>query len=437
MDELEIVEQPELEEGANAEQAEGSEETEQFVGGEEQQVQAPSSPAEIWKQAKEALKDSPQLHAHVKKALHWMGRMDKELPDGIDATVKRLKAIEQLDDNPDDPEYVPGSASLEDVVSNTLAERKFWRDYDNAFQAGDSAIVRQMIDANPESFQKLVPEALNAFAEMNQAGYATIVCQGIKGYLDSERIPLQLALLERVLPAANDPNLAKDPALKTVVDAFQSIKKVFDSIETTAAKPIEYKAGQQSQNPIDPGTDLETREMNILHDEWLREIRPRSEGFTVSEVQKQFPGKRFTPSEVAQIRNAVKEEVNARVRTNLGYQGKIKSLLKAKNKAAYAMTVESEHKKIIPGAVKRAVQDVLEKRGAAKKTVGQNGTKPEAKTATVAQSGTGGGDYELIAQSPTRLGLRIDFRRTSNAMLAGNKAFIIGREKGVRWKGRS
>lgn len=399
-----------------------------------------STAAEAWKGIRELLKSSPQHHAQVKKALHHMERFNEKLPDGIEGTLKKLDAMRQLDTNPSDPEYVPGSAPIEDVVSNAVAEIGFWRDFDTAFQAGNGAVIKQMIEANSESFQKLVPEAINEYATMNPQAYSTLICQGIAPYLNSSRIPLHMALAERVLPAVNDPMLndPKNAGFKTLVEAFQAFKGVFDEIENGSKQKIEIKPAQQhsgsSQAQGQGQIPIETREMNVLHDQWLTDIRPRSEKVTVDEVQRQFPGKRFTAAEVSQIRNAVKEEVGARVRTNTGYQQKIKGYLKAKNKASYAMTVESEHKKIIPGAVKRAVGDVLEKRkvtGIKKPAVAAQGVKPAQQQA---------GDFEWITDTPGRLKMQLDFRRMggqANEMMRSNRAFVQGRTKEVRWKPRS
>jgi hypothetical protein len=414
------VEDVQLETGEEIEAESGAETEEQT------EVQEPQGAANTWKQVKEKLKDSPELHRQIKKALHFMEDAQKRLPDGVVKAVERLELISQLDDNPDDPEYVPGSTPIEDVVSNTLAERGFWRDYDNAFQAADPKIINQMIEANPASFQKLIPEAMDRYAEQNPEGFSTYICKSVSGYLSNAQIPLQLALLERVLPPDSD-----DPGLKTVIEAFKAIKNVVSEIDTSAKRKIEIKSGTQPTPVADQGNDLESREINILHDEWLPSIRTKSEAFAVAEVQKIAPGKRFTPSEVASIQNAVRQEVAARVRINNSFQAKIKSLLKAKNKTAFAMTVESEHKKIIPGAVKRAVDDVLAKRKGtpAKKAVAtvQNGAKP-----LQGAQNNGNSQYEWISDSPARLGLKIDFRR--GGIKPDNTAYVVGHAKPVKWK---
>lgn len=401
--------------------------TEAEAGAELQNEAEPTSAASTWKQVKERLKDAPDLHRQVKKALHFMEDASKRLPDGIAKVQERLELVSQLDDNPDDPEYVPGSTPIEQVISNTLAERSFWRSYDNAFQQGDPKIINTMIEANPESFQKLIPEGMDKFAELNPEGFSTYICKSVSGYLNSAQIPLQLALLERVLPPDSD-----DPGLKTVIEAFKAIKGVVSEIDATAKRKIEVKAGTTPTETTNPGNDLESRELNILHDEWLRDIRPRSEAFTVAEIQRQFPKVKFTPAEVASVKSAIKSEVNARIAADLGYQKKVKSLLKAKNKAAYSMTVESQHKKIITGAAKRAVDDVLAKRKVlATKKSGET-QKTDQKPNAQANAETSNTQYEWIADSPTRLGLKVDFRR--GGIQPDNTAYIVGRKTPVRWK---
>ncbi len=128
----------------------------------------------------------------------------------------------------------------------------------------------------------------------------------------------------------------------------------------------------------------------------------------------------------------MREEINARVAANSGYQNKVRSLLKAKNKTSYGMTVESEHKKIIPGAVKRALDDVLSKRKTAQTKKATPGTTSTQAKPGQASSQTDNSKYEFISDSPSRLGLQVDFRR--GGILPDNTAWIVGRAKPVKWK---
>jgi len=420
--ELEVEGAEEVEQGSEAE-VEGAEQIEQADG-------EPASAASTWKQIKDRLKDSPELHRDVKKALHHWEESRKLLPDGVSKAVERLKLIEQLDDNPEDAEYVAGSTPIEQVISNTLAERGFWRDYDAAFQAGDAKIINQMIEANPESFQKLIPQAMDRFADLNPEAFSAYVCKSVSSYLNDAQVPLQLALLQRVLPEKSD-----DPGLQTVIDAFKVIKGVVDQINTTAKNQITPKAVQGQQPGAKPGTEsnnLEQREINVRAGEWIDYVRQRSEQFTVAEVQKIAPKTRFTPAEVNSIRSSVREEINARLRSNHGYVKRATALVKANNRTSWAMTVESEHKKIIPGAVKRAVDDVMAKRKASQgKKAAPGATNAQANPGQAAQQ-TDNSKYEWISDSPARLGLKVDFRR--GGISADNTAYIVGRAKPVKWK---
>lgn len=428
-DELELTPEVELEVDTETPETEvEGEQAEAEPAGDAGDAGAPArSTGDDWKTLKEVLKDHPDLHQRVKAALHMAARFEKRFPDGVAAVENRLKLLSQLDDNPDDPEYVAGSTPIEDVISNTIAERGFWRSFDTAFQAGDPAIVNQMVEANGEAFQKLIPLAMDRFSEMNPDGFSSYVCRSVAPFLEAQQIPLHLALLARVLPEKSD-----DPGLRTVIDAVKAIRATVEQIQSTAKKPIEPAKGSAAAKTEENGQQsLESRELAVTHDEWLREVRPRSEKAMVDEVQRAYPGKRFTPQEVSLIRKALTEEVNARTRINTGYQTRIRGFLKAKNRAAYLMTAEGEHKKIIRDAVKRAVDPVLAKRvkgktNAQQQAGNQQKQQPSAQTAT-------NGNFRRIAKSPSQLGLAVDWSRTDNEMYAKETAYIKGEQQAVKW----
>jgi protein involved in temperature-dependent protein secretion len=96
------------------------------------------------------------------------------------------------------------------------------------------------------------------------------------------------------------------------------------------------------------------------------------------------------------------------------------------------MTVESEHKKIIPGAVRRAVDDVLAKRKAGQGKKASATGQQAQKTGVQAQQQTDNNKFEWISDSPTRLGLKVDFRR--GGIQADNTAYVVGHAKPVKWK---
>jgi hypothetical protein len=374
--------------------------------------------SQLWGKVKESLKDDPNSLRQVRKAIHFLEDANKKLPDGIGKTLERLEAVKQLADDPDIADAQP----FEEIIQNTIAERTFWREFDDKFQAGSPELIGQMVEANLEAFQKLVEPALDKFAEVNPEGFSALVCRSVSGYLNSANLPLKFEVLKMILGESST-----DPQVQRVIDEVKGIKGAFDGINEWAKKPITPKAG--AVTPETPKTDasLEDRELRVRHDEWLPAIRTKSEALAVAEVQKVAPGKKFTAEEIASIQAKVREEVGARVRANGPYQDRITKLLKANNKTGYQMTVESEHKKIIPGAVKRAVDDVLAKRATAPKKAVTPATKP-----TPAQEGDV--KFERIAGSPATQGLKVDFKRTPHSMLAKNQAFVVGRKNPVRWE---
>lgn len=392
------------------------------------QIEGEDVPApQIYKAIKEALKaHDPNALRQVRKALHLMDEVKSKAPDGIGPMVERMKLMEQLDDDPDDPEYVAGTRTFDEVVSNTIAERTFWRDYDNAFQSGNPAVINQMLEANPESFQKLLPAAFNRYQEVNPDGFSTLVCQSVEGYLQSNEIPLQMALLARVLPESST-----DPAMQTVIDAFAKIKGVFDGIKGWAQKPIEVKSVAAKAADAQPTATLEERELNIRNVEWAGQVNPKSNTFAAQEAIRVFGEKKFTAPEIESLKKAIKDEINARIAINPAYQKRIKGFLKANNRTAYNMAVESEHKKIIQGSIKRLGEDILSKRVAAVKKPAAQAVRQEAQ-----QTDT---RYENIAGAPSTQGLKIDFARQPSGWLekAENgylRAYVQGRKNPVRWK---
>lgn len=380
-----------------------------------------------WKEAKERLKDVPAVQRQVKAALHAYEKMKSGLPDGIEATIKRLEAVNQLDDDPEDPDYMPGSRTFEEVISNTIAERSFWRGFDTAFQAGDGRVVKQMIEANPTSFQKLIPEAMDHYQQLNPEAYSTYICKSVDSFFTQQRIPLHLDMLNMLLPESST-----DPSTQRVIDAFQAIKKAFSTIQTSAQGKMDPKKVDGQTSGTTPAASGGDEQINLRHDAWLPDIRQRSEAFAVEETMKLAGKTKFTTAEIAKIRNFVRTEINVRTKADDVYQQRIKGLLKANNKAAFAMTVEAKHKKITSEAVKRIVPQVISERERAKP-----GPKPGQKPADGAKPATamsGDEQFELIAGPPRTLGMNVDFTRTPHSMMAKDRAYVIGRSKGVRWR---
>ena len=379
--------------------------------------------SQLWKSIKEPLKGLDKKTSDaVRKALFTSSELQKAAPEGLRKLTETVAAVRQLADDPDTADAEP----VETLIANTLAERTFWRDFDNDFQTGNPKLIEQMVSANAESFQKLIPEAMNKFAELNPDGYSSLVANATLSFMDSAKLPLQFEILEMLLPKTSD-----DPAMLRVIGAFGAIKQTIDALRQFASKPVNSIPGKQQQT--EAGTDREAsladREMRLRDVEWNVEVKSSDYTFMGQEAVKAAGKNKFTADEQKKIQNFVKEEINARVGRNPEYQKALKSYLKANNKTAYTQRVVSEHRKIIPNAVRRAIDDVLARRGTAKQPVAPKTNQGPQKAASQAPQ-TG---FERIAGAPQTQGLKIDHRRTSSSMLVKGQAYVQGRKNPVTW----
>ena len=379
--------------------------------------------SQLWKSIKEPLKGLDKKTSDaVRKALFTSAELQKAAPEGLRKLTETVAAVRQLADDPD----VADAEPVESLIAKTIAERTFWREFDNDFQSGSPKLIEQMVGANPESFQKLVPEAMNKFAELNPDGYSSLVANATLSFMDSAKLPLQFEILEMLLPKNSD-----DPAMQRVIGAFGAIKQTIDALRQFAAKPITPVAGKPTVAA--PGNDKEAsfadREMRLRDVEWNVEVKSSDYSLISQEALKLAGKNKFSEADQRSVLNFVKEEINARVGRNPEYQKALKSYLKTGNKAAYTQRVLSEHKKIIPNAVRRAIDDVLARRGTAKQPVAPKTNQGPQKAASQAPQ-TG---FERIAGAPQTQGLKIDHRRTSSSMLVKGQAYVQGRKNPVMW----
>ncbi len=400
-----------------AESVEGAESTEGVESGGE-----PLSGAPLWKAIKDSFvgKDA-KTTAQVRRALFDASEIGKRHPEGLKGIDAVLESVKKLSADSETPDAMP----VEQVIEETLQERTFWRDFDTKFQSGDSSLIEQMATANPESFQALIPAAINKFAEVNPDGYSSIVSKAVCQYLADQDIPLQIKLLDRIIPTEST-----DPAVQQLIEGYGVIKKALDGLSAMAAKPLATpKAKEEAAKPGDTAS-LEDREMRVKDIEWNRDVAATSNSLMVTEAQKVLGKGKLTQDEINSIKLKVKEEINSRVMVNQGYQSAIKAYLKAGNRNAYLQRVNSEHKKIIPGAVKRAVDDIIAGRKTAPK-VAEKVDSAVVKPAT--QQGQSTLKFERIAGPPVTQKLKVDLGRTPQSMLVKRQAYIVGRANPVTW----
>jgi hypothetical protein len=384
----------------------------------------PVAGAPLWQSIRESLKGADKAtQASVRKAIFDATEVGKRHPEGLKGIDAVLESVKKLSADSETPDAVP----VEQVIEETLAERGFWRDFDDKFQQGDASVITQMATANPEAFQSLMPVAIAKFAEVNPDGYSTLVAQAVVGYLSGAEfdIPLQIKLLDRIVPTEST-----DPAVQQLIESYGAIKKAFAGLQGMASKQIATPKVAATEKPAAQAQDDPDAPLRANDKAWNDStVRPASDNFAVSEIQKHLGTGKLTEKEIAAVRGRIREEINARVAINAEYQKAIRAYLKANNKAAYTQRVISEHKKIISGgAAKRAVDDVLAARKAAPKVAAKVAVKTAAQLTTEPTE-----KFERIAGPPSTLKLKIDWKRQPGDWMVKRKAYVEGRKTPVTW----
>jgi hypothetical protein len=393
------------------------------------------SGTKLWNAVKDGIKAlDPHLQKSINKAIHKLQGIEKSLPEGgIEQVTKTLTAVKQLSEDP--------SVPVEKAIADTLAERGYFRELDQAYTEGSPAFVEKLATAKPEAFDRLAPEVFAKYAQTNPDGFSAYVAGTVLNHMNQAEVPLQFRVLATFLPQLPD-----GPAKTQVVDAIEAIYGWSQSLRGLAAKkPAEVKPGEQQAGGKagangKPGDEVETlRQQNeqlkttATLQNWNTEALEPGIRSVNSEADKYAAGKKYKLDDADRKKVLVKvgEELDIRLAGNKGYGETMRGYLKAGNKQAFLQRLESERKKLIPGAVRRAVDDVVAERP--KAAVKSAAVKGAAVKTAGAQAG-GGDGVEWIAGHPSTQGLTVDLNRTTHAMLLKKQAYVKGRNTKVSWK---
>ena len=391
--------------------------------------------AELYKSVKEKLKAgglSAAEQRSIRNAIHIADKADKLSGGNLEAFEAERGILAKLSDDPD------AGHTPEQIVQNTLEERKFWRDFDSNFQKADGQIIKDMIAANSESFQKLVPMAMDEFAEVNPDAFSGYVARSAKGYLDGKQIPLKFAILETFLPSMPD-----FPGKDRVVEAIQAIYGAFDGLDKMAKNPITPKKAEgQAEQPGTLNQNQDTTEgltIRANRAEWQPAAQAEGIKIRTAEMNRVAAQQKVTLDDAdrEKIRVAVNEEVNTRLSVNERYKQAMRQYLLNGNRKAYVDRATSEQQKIVAGITQRHTQAVIDaKKAAGASSMRQNGNVNGQKTVQNAQpTKDGAGNLiQWLSGHPKTLGKQVDLRRTTNGMLARQEAYLVG-EKGLyKWR---
>lgn len=378
------------------------------------------SASKLWRDIKEPLKAlDPKIASQVRKAIHKSEAYEKKFPEGLGHVETAMSAIQQLADDPALP--------MEKVIEEAIANRDYFRDLDSKFTNGSPDFVAQLAEAEPNAFQAMMPHALAKFAEVNPEGHSAYIAQATMGYLNSSDVPLQFNILRFALPQIPD-----GPAKDQVVAACEKIFGTIEGLKGFASKQVAPKIDTKTQEQPQDGMDASERENRLTLREWNSEFRDSGVNMVLSEAAKLTGKTKLSEAEQKQVLGKVGEELDARLAVNKDYGKAMQGYLRAGNKTAFNQRLQSERKKLIPGATRRAVDDVVASRpkGAAKPVAGAPAGSKAANTLKPVQ---GAVQYSRIAGHPSTMGMVIDMNRTSHSMLVNRQAYIKGTSAPVTW----
>jgi hypothetical protein len=395
--------------------------------------------SELYRAVKEKLKTgaalTPQEQRSIRNAIHIADKADKATNGNLDAFTAERAIFQKLADDPE------SGMTPEQIVDSTLQERQFWREFDDRFEKADPALIPQMIEANPASFQALAPHIFDEFAKVNPDGFSSYVARSAKGYLDSNGVPLQFAILETFLPSLPD-----FPGKERVIAAIQAIYGAITGLDAMAEKPITAKvdsSAPQAAGGIDQREQrLTEKESAITRYEWNKEAAPKGQQMRDSEMTRVAAAQKVTLSDddKAKIRSAVKEEIDARLQANTKYGQAMRGYLQAGNKRAYVERAHSEYQKLIPSVTARHTQAIIDGKKsvpAVKKPAAQNGNGNQPQNRAQNGSNGNGNLVQWIAGHPRTVGKRVDLNRTTNSMLQRNEAYVMGEKALFKWKAKT
>ncbi len=361
---------------------------------------------------------TPKEMAAIRRSIHFEHNHQQKYPNGVQELESTRQAIQPLLED----ETMPIETAIEQIAQ----ERTYFRELDSLFTSGKPEFVAKMADASPESFMELAPAVFQKFSEMNNEGFSAYVTGSVLGYMTQAKVPLQYEILRTFLPQLPD-GAVKDQ----VVGAVNAIYQNFQSLEKLAQKPINKPFTVKTDDKPAAEGDANSLQMENNALKWDREADAEALSFISKEAGKLAGKEALNPKDMAKVRVKVSEELDARLSLNKKYVADMKGYLGNGNRIAYLQRLKSERGKILPGAIRRAVDDVKAERPRVQKTAST--VTPNGKPQNNVQTKVNVGDpnqFRRISAYPKGM---IDHNRTTQKMLIEGKAYLKGEDRPVSW----
>ena len=382
---------------------------------------------ELYRSVKDKLKNGEKLSTaeirSIRKAIWQANEAHKATDGNLEGFLKQREIFSRLSDG--DETLTP-----EQVVEQAIDFKNFWTSFDDKFQAGDASIVKQMAEANKDSFRALAPAVMDELSRVDNTRFSNYVARSAQSFLDSQGAAVNFAILNAFLPKIPD-----FPGKEQLVEAIQGIYGAYDGISKLAStKPEEIKVGggQEDDKTASPAPD---RELDITRREWnLNAGRPNVE-LRDSEMVRAAQARKMTltEQEKGEIKAAVRDEFESRLAANRKYGEAMQGYIRSGNRRAYEERATSEGKKMLPGIVQRQTNFILDKRSQQKPAAAAKPNGSATKTVAQPAKDATGNLIQHLSAHPRTLGKRIDLNRTTHSMLERNRGYIVGEKPLYEW----
>jgi hypothetical protein len=232
------------------------------------------------------------------------------------------------------------------------------------------------------------------------------------------------------------PRLENSPEKSELIKAYNAMVGWVGKIRGFAAKPVTAIKGKAAAGSEPDREQMQAkRETDITRREWNSRSTGRGHELISSETSRIVGATKITDKQRQQISGKVADELDARLSADRRYGEAMRAFLASKNYEGYKRRLHSEYQKLIPGAVRRAIDDLdIKPTKAGAKAADKAGDKNAAKPGLARAAGKAAESFERIAGHPrTVKGMpMIDLVRTTHQMLSNHLAILRGGRK-VRW----
>jgi len=348
--------------------------------------------------------ENPSLGKLLTKSMYRIAELDREFPGGVAEARELRDKVEEFGGVQAIEEKIAGLAEMDGLAKQ--------------FMDGDPAFVDDLIESSKEGFAAIAPVVFAKYAELHPDGFGAYLGRIVYQDLVANEVPLLMMRLQDCIGAL-DKN-------ENAVEAFKLVNSYLGAFKALANKPMP----EVKKSTATPKNDDHTRrEEELRAREWKLERDTAQRTIMDAEYSRALAGRKPSAEEKLQIRELFTTRgKSAADRMFPGWAEKAQRFITANDKAGYLRYMKSIYARVVPEAMQSAVASTL--RGAKKPAV--NGQRPVVKAVANGQQQNGGGSaYAPVAKEPSTWD--IDFNRTNQGMLMGNKA-ILKDGRRVTWK---